>query len=87
MVICMKINRNSACFTLYPIIVFILAFFLSSVKNHYFVLGKDYIAAETNSISTYFTAYIFEFWSEYCAEFFFALVPVILVNYLFVDIF
>ena len=86
MVICMKINRNSACFTLYPIIVFILAFFLSSVKNHYFVLGKDYIAAETNSISTYFTAYIFEFWSAYCAEFFFALVPVILVNYLFVDI-
>ena len=82
----MKINRNSGHCAGYLFLVFILPFFISSIKNHYFVLWKDYIAAEKVDVRGYFCKYIFEFWREYHSRFLLALLPVIVVNYLFVDI-
>ena len=70
--------------TLYLAIIFLMSFFLSSIKNHFFVLGLNYIASESAKISEFLNVYIFEFWREYRCAFFLALLPVLFINYLFI---
>ena len=47
-----KHNAIRIC-TLYLIIIFIFSFILSSVKNHYYVLEKDYIVGRDEKFNFY----------------------------------
>ncbi len=73
-----------AC-TAYLVLIFIFAFFLSSIKNHSYVLGKYYIAAEEILFRDYITEYFIEFFKEYYKTLLLFLMPLLFVNYVFVN--
>lgn len=56
---------------IYLVLIFIFVFFLSSIKNHYFVIGKDYIAAEFISFKDYAKKYLPTFWQGYHKNYYF----------------
>lgn len=70
---------------IYLVLIFIFAFFLSSIKNHYYVIGKDYIAAEFISFNDYVKIYMPIFWKEYHKILLLSLFPLMFINYTFVN--
>lgn len=82
----MKIKRKTilAC-TIYLVLIFIFAFFLSSIKNHYYVLGLGYVGAEYIKFADYISIYLPTFWREYYKNFLLFLPLLILINCIFVS--
>lgn len=81
----MKKRQNVVFGAIYMTLIFIFAFFLSSVKNHYYVLGRNYIGADNIVIKEFVFKYFIEFWNDYHINLLWSIVPVAIINYLFVN--